>query len=139
MWQGSFTSAQYYINPMGVDVSEACQWQTADAPGNWHGAPGNIGNWAPVNIGVGKGPAGTTYISLFQNAPTNLAGTLDFSITITGGISGSCSYSNGQYWSNGVASPSGCTVSFEHTNLLEALANSAKVLVTGTATYVLSS
>ncbi len=110
VWEGSFTSAQYYINPMGVSVSDACQWQTADVAGDWHGAPGNIGNWAPVNMGVGKGSAGSTYISLFQNAPTNPQGTLDFSITITGDVSGSCSYSGGQFWSNGVASSSGCTV-----------------------------
>jgi len=111
MWEGDFTSAQYYINPTGVDVDVGCQWQSADAPGNWYGAPGNIGNWAPVNMGVGKGPAGTTFISLFQNAPTNPSGSLGFSITITGDISGSCSYSNGQYWNNGVSDPSGCTVS----------------------------
>jgi SUN family beta-glucosidase len=115
MWQGDFTSAQYYMNPAGVGVSDACQWQSADVAGNWFGAPGNIGNWAPLNMGVGKGPAGTTYISLFQNAPTNPTGALGFSVTITGDISGSCSYSNGQYWSNGVADPTGCTVSLEHT------------------------
>jgi len=110
MWEGSFTSAQYYINPLGVGIEDACQWQSADVQGSWHGAPGNIGNWAPVNIGVGKGPDGSTYISLFQNAPTNPDGTLDFSITIKGDISGSCSYSGGQYWSNGAVSGSGCTV-----------------------------
>jgi hypothetical protein len=111
MWEGSFTSAQYYVNPKGVGVSDACQWQSANTNGPWFGGSGNIGNWAPVNMGVGKGPTGATYISLFQNAPTNPGGTLDFSITITGGISGSCSYSGGQYWSNGVASTTGCTVS----------------------------
>jgi SUN family beta-glucosidase len=138
MWQGSFTSAQYYVNPSGVGVDEACQWQTADHTGSHHGSPGNVGNWAPVNLGVGRGPAGTTYISMFQNAPTNPYGTLDFSITLTGDISGSCSYSNGQFWNNGVADPSGCTVSLVQLILAGVIANRAKVLVTGTATYVLS-
>jgi hypothetical protein len=113
MWQGSFTSAQYYVNPSGVALGDACQWSSADAPGNWHGAPGNIGNWAPVNLGVGKGPAGTTFISLIPNVPTNPTGTLDFNIAITGDVSGKCEYKNGKYYNNGNEDPSGCTVSFQ--------------------------
>lgn len=116
IWEGSFTSAQYYVNPAGVGVDKACQWQTADTAGSWHGAPGNIGNWAPINLGVGKGSTGSTYISLFQNRPTNPSGTLDFSITITGDISGSCSYNGGTFYSNGVADPNGCTVSLVHSS-----------------------
>jgi hypothetical protein len=104
-WEGSATSAQYYINPSGTDVADACQWGSAGS---------NIGNWAPVNCGVGQGTDGTTFISLFQNAPTNPDGTLNFNIQITGGVSGECSYSNGQFFSNGVVSPTGCTVSLNN-------------------------
>lgn len=102
IWDNLPTSAQYYINPAGVSVNDACQWGTAGS---------NEGNWAPVNMGVGKGLTGETFISLFQNAPTNTDGKLNFNINITGGISGSCSYSNGVYYSNGSPSSSGCTVS----------------------------
>jgi len=106
-WGGAFTSAQYYVNPSGVSEADGCQWGTGTV-----GVAGkNIGNWAPVNIGVGKGPAGTTYISMFQNKPTNPDGVLDFDITITGDISGDCKYKGGKFYNNGVYDPSGCTVS----------------------------
>lgn len=98
-WEGSATSAQYYINPAGVSVDDACQWGTAGS---------NMGNDAPVNIGVGKTAAGT-FVSLFQNSPTNTKGKLDFTITITGDVSGKCKYTGGQYYNNGVVSPTGCT------------------------------
>jgi len=109
-WEGSATSAQYYINPSGYGVSDACVWGKSGT---------NLGNWAPVNMGVGKGTSGMTYISLFPNSPTNPDGVLDFSIKITGGISGSCSYSGGTYYSNGVASSTGCTVSVTGTAVFE--------------------
>jgi hypothetical protein len=104
-WKGSATSAQYYINPAGTTVADGCTWGTAGS---------NIGNWAPVNLGVGKGLTGDTYISMFQNAPTNPNGKLNFKIEIKGDISGSCSYKNGNFYSNGAVSASGCTVSSEH-------------------------
>jgi hypothetical protein len=100
-WGGAFTSAQYYINPAGSPVSDACRWNEAGS---------NMGNWAPVNLGVGKGPGGMTYISMFQNAPTNPDGKLDYNIEITGDVSGKCEYKGGQFYNNGVVSPSGCTV-----------------------------
>lgn len=103
-WEGSSTSAQYYINPSGLSTSNACQWGSSGS---------NSGNWAPVNMGVGKGTSGETFISLFQNSPTNPTGTLDFNIAITGGVSGSCEYKNGKYYSNNVESSTGCTVSLE--------------------------
>lgn len=103
-WEGSATSAQYYINPSGYGVEEACKWGSAGS---------NIGNWAPVNMGVGKGPTGETFISLFQNAPTNPDGVLDFNIHVTGGVSGDCKYENGKFYNNGAESPSGCTVSIQ--------------------------
>lgn len=101
-WQNSPTSAQYYINNAGVSESDACQWGTAGS---------NRGNWAPVNMGVGRGKDGNTYISLFPNAPTNPDGKLNFNIKITGAVSGDCSYSGGKYYSSGNEAPTGCTVS----------------------------
>jgi hypothetical protein len=111
-WENLPTSAQYYINPLGTSEADACQWGSEGT---------NIGNWAPVNAGVGKSTEGTTYISLLPNTPTNPDGKLDFCITITGDISGSCSYSEGTYYQDGVQSSTGCTVA-----------------VTGTATFVFS-
>ena len=104
-WQGSHTSAQYYVNPAGVSQQDACQW----------GSPGNPwGNYAPLNLGVGYSN-GAAWLSIFQNSPTTDA-KLDFSIEIQGdGISGSCSYSNGQYCGGAdgtdCSSTTGCTVS----------------------------
>ncbi|KAI1002067.1 hypothetical protein K3495_g6137 [Podosphaera aphanis] len=95
------TSAQYYINPSGYGVKDACTWGSSGS---------NIGNWAPVNMGVGKGDSGSTYVSLFPNAPTNPDGVLDFNIDITGDVTGSCSYRSGKFYQDGVPSPTGCTV-----------------------------
>jgi SUN family beta-glucosidase len=137
MHQGSFTSAQYYINPMGVSVGDGCQWQDASITGPWYGSPGNIGNWAPVNLGVGKGPAGTTFISLLPNDPTNPSGTLDFNIKITGDIVGQCEYKGGHYYNGGNLDDTGCTVSLVRGHNFTVFADDVKVGVTGTATYVL--
>lgn len=95
------TSAQYYINPSGYRVKDACTWGSSGT---------DIGNWAPVNMGVGKGDSGSIYVSLFQNAPTNPNGVLDFNINIIGDVSGSCAYRNGKFYKDGVPSPTGCTV-----------------------------
>ena len=105
-WGGAATSAQYYINPSGSSIGDACCWNEAGS---------NMGNFAPVNLGVGKGPTGQTYISMFQNAPTNPDGKLDYNIEIIGGVSGKCEYIGGIFYNNGAASPSGCTVSLHHT------------------------
>ncbi|KAF7867413.1 hypothetical protein EAF04_005496 [Stromatinia cepivora] len=113
-WEGLPTSAQYYINPQGTSTSEACVWGT---PG------GNVGNWAPVNAGVGKDASGNTWLSIIPNTPTNTYGILNFTISIEGDVSGKCSYSSGTYYNNGVVSSTGCTVS---------------VTPGGTATYVFS-
>lgn len=101
-WEGLPTSAQYYINPQGTETSEACVWGSAG---------GNVGNWAPVNAGVGRDTSGTTWLSIIPNTPTNTYGTLNFTITIEGDVSGKCSYSSGTYYNNGVESSTGCTVS----------------------------
>lgn len=109
IWEGKSTSAQYYINPSGASVSDACVWGSAGT---------NLGNWAPVNMGVGKSSSGT-FISLFQNAPTNTDGVLDFNIAITGGVSGKCEYKNGKFYSNDVVSATGCTVGVTGTAVFE--------------------
>ena len=94
------TSAQYYVNPAGTPVEVACQW----------GSGGDTGNWAPVNLGVGTDDTGMTYIAMLPNAPTNPGGELNFTITISGSVSGECSYQSGMYWDGGQQSSSGCTV-----------------------------
>ncbi|KAA8570444.1 hypothetical protein EYC84_002729 [Monilinia fructicola] len=96
------TSAQYYINPQGTETSESMCLGSAG---------GNVGNWAPVNAGVGRDTSGTTWLSIIPNTPTNTYGTLNFTITIEGDVSGKCSYSSGTYYNNGVESSTGCTVS----------------------------
>jgi hypothetical protein len=107
-WKGGKTSAQYYVNPMGVPVKDACCWGSEDNP--W-------GNFAPMNLGVGYS-GGRAWLSIFQNSPTTDA-KLEFSVEIKGGddMSGSCKYSNGQYCSDTGCSPDiGCTVSSHISN-----------------------
>lgn len=104
-WQGSSTSAQYYVNPAGVSIEKACQWGSSANP--W-------GNFAPLNLGVGYSN-GAAWLSVFQNAPTTNQ-KLDFTVEIKGdGMSGTCKYSNGQYCGGAnldQCSPTtGCTVS----------------------------
>jgi hypothetical protein len=102
VWENSATSAQYYVNPAGTSVADACVWGEAGS---------NTGNWAPVNLGVGKATTGETFISMFPNSPTNTYGKLNFNIEIDGGVSGKCTYEDGTFYQNGVASVTGCTVS----------------------------
>ena len=104
-WEGGHTSAQYYVNPEGTSVQDACQWGSSANP--W-------GNYAPLNLGVGYSN-GAAWLSIFQNAPTTTA-SLDFTVEITGdGLSGTCKYSNGQYCSgvnyDSCSATTGCTVS----------------------------
>ncbi|EEH11584.1 cell wall synthesis protein [Histoplasma capsulatum G186AR] len=111
-WQGKGTSAQYYVNPKGVTIQEGCQWGDGSRP---------IGNFAPINLGVGRSD-GTIFLSIFQNAPTTNA-KLDFSIKIEGSnLSGACSYKNGMFHDATGSNPNGCTVG----------------VTGGTATYVFS-
>jgi SUN family beta-glucosidase len=44
-WKDMATSAQYYLNPIGVGPEEACQWGSSGT---------KKGNWAPINFGVSK-------------------------------------------------------------------------------------
>lgn len=101
VWEGKSTTAQYYINPSGLSVEDACVWTS---PTN----PTSAGNWAPMNIGVGQDSTGTTYLSIFNNSPTSSA-TLNFNVRITGDVSVECTFENGAYTSG---DGSGCTVSF---------------------------
>ncbi|RSL68478.1 hypothetical protein CEP53_002587 [Fusarium sp. AF-6] len=96
IWNGSGTSAQYYVNKKGYSVEDACVWDSPKGK--------DAGNWAPVVLGVGQAADGITYISIFQNLPTSDA-PLDFNIEITGDVNSECSYIDGA-WTGG---DSGCT------------------------------
>ncbi|EHY53457.1 Beta-glucosidase (SUN) [Exophiala dermatitidis] len=110
-WQGKSTSAQYYLNPIGYGPSDACKWGSAGTP---------LGNFAPINFGVGA-KGGVTWLSIFQNSPTTSA-QYEGTVEIQGNLSGSCKYQNGQYCSATGCNSNGCTVS----------------VISGTATYVIS-
>ncbi|KAK8209225.1 hypothetical protein IWZ01DRAFT_436586 [Phyllosticta capitalensis] len=103
--QGSSTSAQYYVNSMDVAVEDACVWSNGDQP---------VGNWAPLNLGVGY-KDGRAWLAIFQNKPTTYA-RLNFTVELVGdNMSGKCKYSNGQYCSgddyDNCNENDGCTVS----------------------------
>ncbi len=98
-WQGKTTTAQYYINKLGLGLAEACVWTSSVDPSG-------AGNWAPTNFGVGTDDSGTTYLSIFANQPTSSA-TLDYTVEIKGDITAECALRNGQYTGGG----NGCTVS----------------------------
>ncbi|KAG5655036.1 hypothetical protein KAF25_000241 [Fusarium avenaceum] len=97
-WNGSGTSAQYYVNKKGYSVEDACVWDSPKGK--------DAGNWSPVVLGVGQAEDGNTYISIFQNSPTSTA-KLDFNIEIklNGQEECECSYIDG-VWSKG---GDGCT------------------------------
>ncbi|KAJ5953380.1 Secreted beta-glucosidase sun1 [Penicillium verhagenii] len=105
-WEGKSTSAQYYVNNKGVSTSDGCQWGSSSE---------NMGNWAPMNFGVGY-TDGTTYLSMFKNEPTTDAD-LDFKVKIVGDdLSDECRYDGAGnfYNSDGLidSSTNGCTVGF---------------------------
>lgn len=109
-WEGKATSAQYYVNPKGVSTEKGCQWGDGSEP---------IGNWAPINLGVGYTKNGK-FLSIFPNAPTTDE-TLDFNIKLEGdNLSDECRYEKGKFYdSNGLISGnSGCTVR-SHPRLLD--------------------
>lgn len=109
-WKGMSTSAQYYVNPAGVSVANACQWGDSSKP--W-------GNYAPMNLGVGYSD-GMAWLSIFQNSPTTNA-KLGFTVELVGdnggydNLIGRCKFVNGQYCSGSnygtCSSTTGCTVS----------------------------
>ncbi|KAF2140617.1 glycoside hydrolase family 132 protein [Aplosporella prunicola CBS 121167] len=86
-WQGKSTSGQYYVNNLNVPAFDACQWSDGEEP---------IGNWAPLNLGVGYAN-GAAYLAIFQNRPTTYS-RLGFSVEIVAKhMSGKCKYSHGKY------------------------------------------
>lgn len=111
-WQGQSTSAQYYLNPIGTPASVGCQW---GSPG------GNVGNYAPINFGVGA-KGGVTWLSIFQNAPTTTA-QYQGTVELTGNLSGTCKYSNGQFCGATGCNAQGCTVSLPRRTLNGRYAN----------------
>lgn len=99
VWQGKSTSAQYYLNPIGVSAAQGCQWGTPGTP---------VGNFAPINFGIGA-KDGVTWLSIFQNSPTTNA-QYQGTVELTGNLSGTCKYSNGQYCGVTGCNSQGCTV-----------------------------
>ncbi|KAH6660100.1 beta-glucosidase [Truncatella angustata] len=99
-WGGASTTLQYYVNPKDVAVDDACVWTSLTNPLS-------AGNWAPINVGLGKNSEGLTFLSIFNNAPTSTA-VLDFDVVISGDIVGDaeCYYKSGSYPDGGT----GCTV-----------------------------
>ncbi|KAL4803206.1 hypothetical protein BDV18DRAFT_163261 [Aspergillus unguis] len=98
-WEGKATSAQYYVNPAGTSTEEGCQWGDSSKP---------LGNFAPINLGVGQNNG--KWLSIFQNSPTTTK-KLDFNIKIQGdNLSGSCKYEDGSFISETGSNDSGCTV-----------------------------
>ncbi|KAJ5958946.1 uncharacterized protein N7479_006096 [Penicillium vulpinum] len=101
-WEGKVTSAQYYVNPKGVSTEKGCQWGDGSEP---------IGNWAPINLGVGYTKSGK-FLSIFPNTPTTNE-LLDFNVKLEGdNLSDECRYENGKFYdSKGpISGNSGCTV-----------------------------
>lgn len=102
-WEGKSTSAQYYVNNAGVSSEKGCQWGDGSSP---------IGNWAPMNLGVGYSN-GATWLSMFKNEPTTDAD-LDFAISLIGDVTVKCSYDGkGNFYKDGqkVTDGNGCTTS----------------------------
>lgn len=95
-WEGKTTSAQYYVNPYGYAQEDACIWGTSSK---------QLGNWAPMILGVGY-KEGSTYASIFPNESTTAA-KLNYSVAYEG-ASSTCAYdpSTKQY----TGGQSGCTV-----------------------------
>ncbi|KAI9882518.1 MAG: hypothetical protein M1823_005737 [Watsoniomyces obsoletus] len=105
VWQKKATSAQYYVNPAGTSLEEACTWNKKGS---------NKGNFAPMNVGVGR-KDGATWTSIFQNKPSNVDGKLSFNVRIVGGNL-PCKYEDGEYYrgdrldpSKWTRDPDGCT------------------------------
>lgn len=100
------TTAQYYVNNKGVPKEDGCRW-------NEDGS--HKGNWAPTYFGVGRDVYGKTFLSIastIQNEPKDYK-PLDFTVTLTGNLSGKCRVQNGKYCSGDnydICNEMGCTV-----------------------------
>ena len=110
-WLEKSTTAQYYVNPAGMEMSSACRWGSDETDSGKA-----YGNWAPVNFGVGTNPQGQTFISMLsteQNYPKKVV-PLNFNIEIQGDLGGSaCMYivknGQGKFCSSGTMSnPQNC-------------------------------
>lgn len=85
-----------------MSIEDGCTWGNGDR---------QVGNWAPVNLGVGYSN-GATWISIMPNRPTTNPD-LDFKIKIEGtGLSSKCYFENGKFYLDGQEMDGGCTVSF---------------------------
>ncbi|KAI5308757.1 hypothetical protein KEM55_004945, partial [Ascosphaera atra] len=97
-WEGLPTSAQYYVNKKGVSIEKGCQWGDGTS---------QSGNWAPINLGVGKSDD-VTYISILPNKPTT-SPDLDFNVKIEGNVTVSCKFEDGKFYTGDTETSSGCT------------------------------
>lgn len=117
-YRGAPTTAQYYLNNMGLTAEEACRWGEDGS---------NVGNWAPSVLGLGQDDQGSTWLSIAANTgnrPRNYS-PLNYTVTIIGNLSDTCRLQNGRYCSGmdyQVCDLIGCTVQ----------------LLSGQATYVAS-
>jgi hypothetical protein len=108
---GSKTTAQFYLNPAGVPVDQACRWGQG-------GSGANTGNWAPMVIGAGWNGQ-QAFMSLFGNIPTTQT-YLNYNINTVGG-SIPCKYENNQVcrydgWTtcaDALSPQGGCTIAVE--------------------------
>ena len=112
--EGSSTTAQYYINNQGVPLEKACIWNSAGS---------HMGNWAPSFLGVGEDISGRTYLAIASTAQKDATDyiPLNYSIEITGDISGRCKLVDGLYCSGDdyeTCNDYGCTVSLLATRQL---------------------
>ncbi|MCJ1403236.1 hypothetical protein MMC11_006459 [Xylographa trunciseda] len=141
--EGSFTSAQYYVNPSGTVVSDACQWSTNGT---------DVGNFAPSYVGVGTDQNGGTWLSITSTQQQNPANyqPLDFSIQLQGDFGGSeCHMTvkdgTAYYCPNGTPSsfdPTSCKTYIKCTgsnaDTCEEAPGCTVEVMSGTATYVLA-
>lgn len=105
-WENKTTSAQYYLNPLGVHAEKACTWGAAGE---------NYGNWAPMNLGLGY-KDGITWASIFPNTPTTDV-PLKYSVKYEGDVSSECYWdaeAELYYSPSAPGVKSGCTVSISN-------------------------
>lgn len=113
------TTLHFYLNPAGISVEQACQWQGQ-----------NTGNWSPMIIGSGyNGDMG--FFGLNGNLPTQRNEVLKYKVTVTGDVSMPCKYENGQVCS-------GPGYGKCRSTLLESNGCTIAVKQGGSMTYVLS-
>lgn len=100
-WKGQRTSAQYYVNPAGTPLEQACTW----------GKKGSeVGNFSPMVLGASYADGGM-WLSIQNNAPTNTYSKLKFNVEVVGdNLSCQCKYENGKYYQDHEANDKGCTV-----------------------------